>query len=125
MVTTHGSSASPPRSWSGCGSDSTIRRRLRETPRARGALPIWADFISQAARALPARQFAVPDGLREETLCSVSYQKPTELCPIYREHFKDDDVPSETCRSHRAPSIGDRVRDAMKGWLDRLRGVFR
>jgi penicillin-binding protein 1A len=109
--------------WVGLDDPAPIARNASG---ARYALPIWADFISQAARALPARQFAVPAGLREETLCSVSYQKPTELCPIYREYFKkDDDVPEETCRVHRAPSIGDRVRDAMRGWLDRLRGVFR
>ena len=93
---------------------------------ARYALPIWADFLTRAARVLPARDFTPPAGLHEATLCSVSYQKPTEYCPTYREYFKHDkDVPDATCRIHREPSVADRVREALKGWLDRLRGVFK
>jgi penicillin-binding protein 1A len=93
---------------------------------ARYALPIWADFMTKAARVLPARAFTAPAGLHEVELCSVSYLKPTEYCPIYREHFKDgDETPSGTCRVHRAPSIRERVQDALRGWWDRLKGVFR
>jgi 1A family penicillin-binding protein len=93
---------------------------------ARYALPIWADFITRATRALPARAFTPPASLRELQLCSVSYLKPTEFCPIYREYFKhDDETPTATCRVHRAPSIRERVQDTLRGWLDRLRGVFR
>ena len=93
---------------------------------ARYALPIWADFITRATRALPARAFTPPASLRELQLCSVSYLKPTEFCPIYREYFKhDDETPTATCRVHREPSIRERVQDTLRGWLDRLRGVFR
>ena len=93
---------------------------------ARYALPIWTDFIIRAARVVPARAFSVPTSLREMSLCSVSYLKPTEFCPIYREYFKDgDETPSGTCRIHREPSIRERVQDAVRSWLDRLKGVFR
>jgi penicillin-binding protein 1A len=93
---------------------------------ARYALPIWADFVSRAARVLPARAFTPPASLRQHSLCSVSYLKPTEHCPLYREYFKDDDdVPGATCRLHRAPSVDERIREALRSWLDRLRGVFR
>jgi 1A family penicillin-binding protein len=93
---------------------------------ARYALPIWADFMARASRALPARAFTPPASLHQETLCSVSYAKPTEFCPTYREYFKDEDeAPRDTCRIHRAPSIGERVRETVRGWFDRLRGVFR
>ena len=93
---------------------------------ARYALPIWTEFMTRAARLLPARAFTRPVSLHEETLCSVSYLKPTEFCPTYREYFKDDDeVPSGTCRLHREPSVGERVRETLRGLLDRLRGVFR
>jgi penicillin-binding protein 1A len=92
---------------------------------ARYALPIWADFVTRAARSLPARGFPAPAGMHEETLCSVSYLKPTEFCPTYREYFKrGDEVPSDTCRIHRGPSIGERVRETIRGWFDRLRGIF-
>ena len=93
---------------------------------ARYALPIWADFISRAARVMPARGFTAPAGLHEAALCSVSYLKPTDFCPIYREYFKDaGEVPDGTCRVHREPSLRERVADTVKGWLDRLKGVFR
>lgn len=93
---------------------------------ARYALPIWADFMTRAARVIPARGFTPPASLREVPLCSVSYLKPTEFCPIYREYFKDDDEqPGDTCRVHRPPSLRERVTDTVKGWLDRLKGIFR
>jgi penicillin-binding protein 1A len=93
---------------------------------ARYALPIWSDFITRAARVIPARAFVAPGSLREVPLCSVSYLKPTEFCPIYREHFKDgDETPGATCRVHREPSLRERVEDTLKSWLDRLKGVFR
>lgn len=92
----------------------------------RYALPIWADFMSRAVRSLPARSFPVPASLRQETLCSVSYAKATNFCPTYREYFKsDDDVPRDTCRIHRGPSPAERIRDTVRGWLDRLKGIFR
>jgi penicillin-binding protein 1A len=93
---------------------------------ARYALPIWADFMTRAARVVPARAFTTPSSLREVQLCSVSYLKPTELCPIYPEYFKQgDEVPGGTCRIHRGPSIKERVQDAFRGIWDRLRGIFR
>jgi penicillin-binding protein 1A len=93
---------------------------------ARYALPIWADFITRAARTLPARAFVPPASLHEVALCSVSYEKPTEFCPTYREYFKHEkEVPDDTCRIHREPSVGEKVREALRGWFDRLRGIFR
>ena len=93
---------------------------------ARYALPIWSDFISRAARLVPARNFSPPPSLREESLCSVSYLKPTRYCPMYREYFKpDDDVPNDTCRLHREPSVTERIQDTLRGWMDRLKGIFR
>jgi penicillin-binding protein 1A len=93
---------------------------------ARYALPIWSDFMAKAARVLPARAFVPPANLHEESLCSVSYLKPTEFCPVYREYFKTtDETPDATCRLHREPSIRERVQDTLRGWLDRLKGIFR
>jgi penicillin-binding protein 1A len=68
---------------------------------ARIALPIWADFMKRTAAALPPRDFAVPDGIRQEELCSVSYLRPVEGCPTYLEYFKSGDaVPSTLCPIH-------------------------
>jgi penicillin-binding protein 1A len=93
---------------------------------ARYALPIWADFVSRAARVLPARGFIAPASLHQQDLCSVSYLKPTEHCPIYREYFKTaDEVPGATCPVHRAPSSRERMTDTVRSWFDKLKGVFR
>ena len=55
----------------------------REAYGARVALPIWADFMKRVARALPPAEFAVPEGLQAEELCSVSYLRPVDGCPVY------------------------------------------
>jgi penicillin-binding protein 1A len=93
---------------------------------ARYALPIWADFMTRAVRVLPARAFTPPPGMHEAVLCSVSYAQATNFCPTYREYFKDEgEEPGDTCRVHRGPTPAERIRDAVRGWLDRLRGIFR
>lgn len=93
---------------------------------ARYALPIWADFMAGAARLLPARSFMAPAGVKPEPLCGVSYLKPTKFCPIYTEYFKDDDqLPDDECPVHRGPTTAERIRETVRGWMDRLRGVFR
>ena len=90
------------------------------------ALPIWSDFMRRAARTLPADSFIPPATLREQVLCSVTYQKATTQCPGYTEYFKeDDDVPSGTCRLHRGPSRVEQVRNAVKKWFDKIKGIFR
>jgi penicillin-binding protein 1A len=96
---------------------------------ARYALPIWADFMQRAARTRPAAEFERPAGLEEETLCSLSYRKPVDGCPIYTEFFKEgDDVPDRLCTVHRG-SIRQRLTRTMQGWVSeagrRIRGIFR
>lgn len=69
---------------------------------ARVALPIWADFMKRASRIVPAREFSIPATVEEEELCSVSYLKPVDGCPVYTEYFKEgDDRPSQLCPVHR------------------------
>ena len=68
---------------------------------ARVAVPIWADFMKRVAPQLPPREFTLPDGLRTEDLCSVSYLRPVDGCPTYTEYFKDgDSIPSQRCPIH-------------------------
>ena len=96
---------------------------------ARVALPIWADFMRRASRVRPAAEFERPSGLREETLCAVSYLRPVDGCPVYTEYFKDgDDIPSRLCPLHRG-SIRQRVTRTIEGWATeigrRIRDIFR
>jgi penicillin-binding protein 1A len=73
----------------------------RDAYGGRVALPIWADFMKRAARALPPGEFAIPAGLGEEQLCAVSHLKPVDGCPLYTEYFKQgDEVPTERCTVH-------------------------
>ena len=95
----------------------------------RYALPIWADFMQRAARIRPPVEFDRPAGLHEETLCSLSYRKPVDGCPIYTEFFKEgDNVPERLCTIHRG-SIRQRLTRTVEGWVSeagrRIRGIFR
>lgn len=96
---------------------------------ARYALPIWADFMRRAARLRPPAAFERPPGLKEETLCRISYVRPVEGCPTYVEFFKDgDDLPNQLCQLHRG-TIRQRVTRTVQGWAAELgrkiKGIFR
>jgi penicillin-binding protein 1A len=96
---------------------------------ARVALPIWADFMKRTAGLLPAREFPVPSAVQGEELCSVSYLRPVEDCPVYTEYFKDgDNIPSGRCPVHRG-TLRQRAARAVEGFFraigGRIADVFR
>jgi penicillin-binding protein 1A len=95
---------------------------------ARIALPIWADFMRNAARLRRPGRFEPPGSLRQETLCQISYLAPLGDCPTYIEYFKDgDSVPRRLCPVH-SGSIRQRAARAVEGVFSglgkRLRGLF-
>jgi membrane carboxypeptidase/penicillin-binding protein len=101
----------------------------REAYGARVALPIWADFMKRTMRELPASDFAVPDGIESEELCSVSYLRPVEGCPTYTEYFKDGDKrPTQLCPIHRG-TLKQRASRAIEGFFrglgSHIAGIFR
>jgi penicillin-binding protein 1A len=111
--------------WVGFDQPKTI---AREGYGARYALPIWSDFMRRAVQRRPAKEFDVPAGLHGEQLCSVSYLRPVEECPVYIEYFKEnDDVPSRLCPIHKG-TVKQRVRRAFEGILSglgrKLKGIF-
>jgi 1A family penicillin-binding protein len=84
--------------WVGFDQPATIGR---EAYGARVALPIWADFMKRNATRLPAAAFPIPEGLRIQDLCSVSYLRPVDGCPVYQEYFKaGDSIPTQSCPIH-------------------------
>jgi 1A family penicillin-binding protein len=96
---------------------------------SRVALPIWADFMRRTARQLPATVFSAPSGMRDEELCSISYQRPVDGCPTYIEHFKDgDEIPIRLCTLHEG-SLKQRAQRAIQGIFGAIgrgiRGIFR
>src|SRR5262249_16037691 len=101
----------------------------REAYGARVALPIWAEFMKRTARLLPVDEFAIPRGLRQVELCSVSYLRPVEGCPAYTEFFKEgDDMPSALCPIHQG-TFKERASRAIAGFFrslgSRIAGIFR
>jgi 1A family penicillin-binding protein len=94
----------------------------RDAYGARVALPIWADFMKRVSSQFPPSDFAVPDGLQAEDLCSVSYLRPVEGCPVYREYFKSGDaIPSQSCPVHRG-TIKERAARVVEGLFRSLGG---
>jgi penicillin-binding protein 1A len=101
----------------------------RDAYGARIALPIWADFMKRTATLLPAAGFPVPDGVHGVELCSVSYLRPVEGCPVYTEYFKENDsVPSALCPIHRG-TFKERTSRAIAGFFrslgSKIAGIFR
>ncbi|MEP7306446.1 MAG: PBP1A family penicillin-binding protein [Acidobacteriota bacterium] len=87
---------------------------------ARVALPIWAAFMNRTASRLPAREFAVPESLSIQDLCSVSYLRPVDDCPVYHEYFKEGDaIPSQSCSVH-AGSLKQAAGRAVGGFFTSL-----
>ncbi len=76
---------------------------------ARYALPIWADFMSKAARIRKPEAFRVPTTVEAVRLCRVSHMVPRETCPItYTEYFKHGDaIPEDDCDVHRGPNAAE------------------
>jgi penicillin-binding protein 1A len=101
----------------------------REAYGSRYAAPIWAEFMRRAAQTRPPTSFDVPGGLRETTLCRVSYLRPVEGCPTYTEYLKaEDQIPGKLCPIHEG-SIKQQVRRAIEGFFSglgkKIRGIFR
>jgi 1A family penicillin-binding protein len=94
----------------------------REAYGARVALPIWADFMKRVSSRLPAADFAVPESLQVQDLCSVSYLRPVDGCPVYHEFFKKGDaVPSQLCPIHQG-SLKQRAARTVEGIFRSLGG---
>jgi penicillin-binding protein 1A len=96
---------------------------------ARYALPIWSEFMRNAVRRRPAREFEPADGLRDEALCRISYLRPVEGCPTYTEFFKEgDQIPSQLCPLHQG-SVKQQIRRAVQGFFSglgkKLKGIFK
>ncbi|MBI3734432.1 MAG: PBP1A family penicillin-binding protein [Chloroflexi bacterium] len=85
-----------------------------------GAGPIWHDFMEEALKNRPAREFERPDGLIEADVCITSGLLATELCPRRRaELFIAGTEPTRYDDSHRRL-----VLDGATGlvWADGCRG---
>jgi membrane carboxypeptidase/penicillin-binding protein len=91
--------------WVGFDQPGTIGR---DGYGARYALPIWADFMSSAARLRKPEPFRVPTTVQGVVLCRVSHRVPREGCPTYTEYFKHADVvPEERCDVHAGPNAAE------------------
>jgi len=101
----------------------------RDAYGSRYAAPLWSEFMKRAARVRAPEAFDAPAGLKETTLCRISYLRPVDGCPTYTEYLKPDDkAPSGLCPIHKG-SFKQQVRRAFDGLLSglgkRIRGIFR
>src|SRR6185369_7816887 len=88
----------------------------REAYAASVALPMWVDFMKRVSKLRPEGDFVIPPALETQELCSVSYLKPVDGCPVYTEYFKDGDkIPSALCDIHRG-SFKQRTTRAVEGF---------
>jgi 1A family penicillin-binding protein len=68
-----------------------------------GAGPIWHDFMEEAQKTGPAKEFQEPHGMVWAEVCPLSGERPSDLCPHRRrELFIEGTVPRATCTVHRA-----------------------
>jgi hypothetical protein len=85
--------------------------------------------MRNAARRRPSGDFNEPPGLREETLCRVSYLRPVEECQTYTEYFKEgDDIPTRLCPIHQG-TVKQQIKRAVQGLFSaigqKLKGIFK
>jgi penicillin-binding protein 1A len=99
--------------WVGFDQPQTIGKNAYGS---RIALPIWAEFMRSASRIIPPGRFQVPEGMRDEQLCSVTFLQPMEDCPVYTEYFKrGDSIPGSLCKLH-SGSVKQRAQRARPGF---------
>ena len=70
---------------------------------SRAALPAWASFMAAAhdTLGLKRKNFDRPQGVIDNTICSTSKDRPTNLCPVETEIFIKGTEPSQICKVHR------------------------
>ena len=70
---------------------------------SRVALPAWARFMTAAhdTLGLKREKFERPDGVINVEICSLTKNKPTNLCPLETEIFIKGTEPSQLCKVHR------------------------
>ena len=92
---------------------------------ARYALPIWAEFMSRAARLRKPSPFRVPSTVEAMPLCRVSHLLPRDTCPVYTEYFKHGDVaPGDKCDIHRGPSPAEVIGGIFSRIGKAIGGIF-
>ena len=69
----------------------------------KAALPAWASFMTAAhdTLGLKRQNFERPDGVVDVTICTVTKDKPTNLCSVETEIFIKGTEPSQICKEHR------------------------
>jgi 1A family penicillin-binding protein len=103
--------------WVGFDDPTTIRANATGS---RIALPIWAEFMRRASRLVPPAPFTPAPGMRAVELCSVSYLRPVDGCPVYTEYLKENDAaPRAHCQIHSGSfkQRAERVIEKMIGGL--------
>jgi len=95
---------------------------------SRAALPIWADFITEASGTLPPEDFLPPPGIVFKKIDGVSGRLATSSCQdTLEEAFLAGTEPTESCPLHPEVSKPEKRKDGekRKGLFRRFRDLFR
>lgn len=71
------------------------------------AIPIWVKTMLPAHKGLPVRDFAIPEGIKTEPLCSESHLFATNKCPKKVFEYFYGDAAIDTCNVHGAGRMQD------------------
>lgn len=65
------------------------------------AAPIWGNFMQEALKKYPIRDFPMPYNVKKVALCATTGLIANKSCPVRTEYFISGSEPSETCnRNH-------------------------
>ncbi|MEW5912375.1 MAG: PBP1A family penicillin-binding protein [Thermodesulfobacteriota bacterium] len=83
------------------------------------ALPIWADFMMQANRGRPKKDFTQPEGIAKASVCHTTGMLANTYCPdVQEEVYIAGTEPKERCDKH---GLKQTVIDKIKSLLEQLR----
>lgn len=86
---------------------------------AKAALPIWVDFMKEVVRQNGEESFAVPAGVVEVRICSVTGLVATEYCKGVVDRYADGKEPTRPCDLHgpaQPEAPPDEEPEADEGW---------
>jgi 1A family penicillin-binding protein len=71
------------------------------------AAPIWADFMLEALKNKPVRDFSVPENIKKIAVCPITGKLADKSCPSYWEYFLKGTEPVARCAGHYvSPTLG-------------------
>lgn len=89
----------------------SVRTIFKNATGAGVALPIWTQYMKEALKDQPVKDFAVPSGIVFAETCDESGVLSTQNCPqTHIEPFRTGDEPHEFCKIHTPSPVQEKLR---------------